>query len=82
MGRLCAAGAEVVVPLRGEYDEAISIRDLLARITALTGHRGRVVWSTTRPGGQHWRLDVSRAGETFGFNAQALLIKGLRETTA
>ncbi|MGQ0568796.1 MAG: GDP-L-fucose synthase family protein [Armatimonadota bacterium] len=61
----------------------ISIRELLGQIAELSGYGGRIVWDTMRPGGQRRRrLDVSRAKEVFGFEAQVPLVEGLRETIA
>jgi GDP-L-fucose synthase len=61
----------------------ISIRDLLTLIADLTGYRGRIVWDTTKPGGQRRRrLDVSAAQRAFGFQAEVPLADGLRETIA
>ncbi len=80
---LAAERYEGADPINLGTHEETTIRDLLAQITVLTGYRGRVVWDTTRPGGQRRRrLDVSRAKDAFGFNAQVSLIEGLRETIA
>jgi GDP-L-fucose synthase len=58
----------------------ISIRELVDRITALTGFRGEVVWDGTRPEGQPRRsVDCSRAAE-FGFRARTALADGLGRT--
>lgn len=59
----------------------ISIRDLAEKIQALTGFEGQIVWDTTKPNGQPRRnVDVSRAREAFGFEAQTGFDDGLRET--
>jgi GDP-L-fucose synthase len=61
--------------------QEISIRELAALIVRLTGYQGRIVWDTTRPDGQPRRsLDTSRAGKTFGFEAQTNLVEGLQST--
>jgi GDP-L-fucose synthase len=61
----------------------ISIRELTAKIAALTGFRGRIVHDTAKPNGQPRRwLDVSRAESEFGFRAMTQLDEGLRETVA
>lgn len=71
-------GAE---PVNLGTGQEISIRDLLDRIAALAGFRGRVVWDPSRPGGQRRRrLDTTRAREAFGFEAEIALTDGLRET--
>ena len=57
------------------------IRDLAAIIRSLTGHEGEVRWDTSRPDGQPARyLDVSRARELMGFEAEMPLEEGLRRT--
>lgn len=59
----------------------ISIRDLAAKIAALTGFSGQIVWDTTKPNGQPRRcLDVSRAEREFGFRATTDFDDGLRKT--
>jgi GDP-L-fucose synthase len=61
----------------------ISIRDLVGKIAALTGFRGKVVWDTSKPNGQPRRcLDVSRAAREFGWRAQTPFDEGLRATVA
>jgi GDP-L-fucose synthase len=57
------------------------IRDLAELIAELTGFEGETVWDTSRPDGQPKRyLDVSRARERFGFEAQVPLREGLERT--
>jgi GDP-L-fucose synthase len=59
------------------------IRDLAQLIQQLTGYQGDTVWDTTRPDGQPTRfLDVTRARDLIGFQAQVPLRDGLRETIA
>ncbi len=59
----------------------ISIKDLVALITKLTGFKGEVIWDTTKPDGQPRRcLDVSRAEREFGFRAKVGFEEGLRRT--
>ncbi len=61
----------------------IAMRDLAAKIQQATGHRGDIVWDTTKPNGQPRRmLDTSRAKNRFGFSAQTSLDEGLRRTIA
>jgi len=61
----------------------ISIRDLATKIAGMTGFGGRIVWDTSKPGGQPRRcLDVSRAEREFGFRARTSLDDGLRKTIA
>jgi GDP-L-fucose synthase len=57
------------------------IRDLAETIVRLTGYEGETVWDTSRPDGQPTRyLDVSRARERIGFEAEIDLEEGLRRT--
>ena len=61
--------------------EEISIKDLVGKIAATVGFKGRVVWDTSKPNGQPRRkLDTSRAGERFGFRARTGFDEGLRRT--
>jgi len=64
----------------GTGDE-IAIRDLAELVAELTGFEGEIVWDTSMPNGQPRRsLDVSRARELFGFEAQTSLRDGLART--
>ena len=57
------------------------IRDLATTIRDLVGHEGEVVWDASRPDGQPTRyLDVSRAREWMGFEAETELREGLAHT--
>jgi GDP-L-fucose synthase len=57
------------------------IADLAAMIQRITGYDGEVVWDTSRPDGQPTRyLDVSRARQLMGFEAEVPLEEGLRRT--
>ena len=57
------------------------IRDLAETIQRLTGYEGELVWDTSRPDGQPVRyLDVSRARERLGFEAEVSLEDGLART--
>ncbi|MEM8859676.1 MAG: GDP-L-fucose synthase [Chloroflexota bacterium] len=58
----------------------ISIKDLMETIARLTGFEGEIRWDTSRPNGQPRRkLDVSRAKELFGFEAQTNFEEGLKK---
>ncbi len=68
-------------PVNLGTSEEISIRDLAELIAELTGFEGEIVWDTSMPNGQpRRRLDVSRAKELFGFEAQTSLREGLART--
>ena len=57
------------------------IRELAELIQEIVGHRGEVVWDATKPDGQPTRyLDVSRAREWIGFEADTPLRDGLERT--
>jgi GDP-L-fucose synthase len=57
------------------------IRDLAELIHRLSGFEGEIVWDSSYPDGQPTRyLDVSRARELIGFEAQTPLEEGLRRT--
>lgn len=58
----------------------ISIKDLAELIAELTGFNGEIVWDTSKPNGQPRRnVDVSRAKEAFGFEAEIHFREGLQE---
>jgi GDP-L-fucose synthase len=57
------------------------IRDLAETISELVGYEGETIWDSSRPDGQPTRyLDVSRARERIGFEAEVPLEEGLRRT--
>jgi GDP-L-fucose synthase len=59
----------------------ISIKDLTELVIRLTGFEGKLVWDTEKPNGQPRRgLDVSRAKEYFGWQAQVPFEEGMRQT--
>ena len=59
----------------------ISIKDLAEKIARLTGFEGDLVWDTSKPNGQPRRaLDIRRAKEKFGFEAQTDFEEGLQHT--
>jgi GDP-L-fucose synthase len=61
----------------------ISMSELAQRIAGKIGYRGSIVWDTSRPNGQPRRsLEVSRAKQRFGFEAQVGFDEGLDRTIA
>ena len=59
----------------------ISIKDLTEMIIRLTGFEGKLVWDNEKPNGQPRRgLDVSRAKEYFGWQAQVPFEEGMSRT--
>lgn len=58
-----------------------SIKDLADTIGDLSGYQGQITWDSSKPDGQPSRcLDVSRARELMGFEAEMDLEEGLRRT--
>ncbi len=61
--------------------EEITVADLAGLIAEEVGYAGRIVWDISKPNGQPRRcLDVTRARELFGFEAQHSLREGLKRT--
>jgi GDP-L-fucose synthase len=59
----------------------ISIKDLAELIAEHVGYEGEIVWDTSKPNGQPRRkLDVSRAKERFGFEAEVPFEVGIKRT--
>jgi GDP-L-fucose synthase len=78
---LCAEQLDVSDPVNIGTGTETRIRDLAETICALTGFEGKTVWDNSRPDGQPKRyLDVTRARELIGFEAETPLEEGLRRT--
>ncbi|MGH7737037.1 MAG: GDP-L-fucose synthase family protein [Candidatus Tyrphobacter sp.] len=78
---LCAQRYDGAEPVNVGSGHELSIRDLARLIAQVCEFDGEIVWDTTKPNGQPRRcLDVSRAHELFGFEAETDLMTGLRET--
>jgi len=59
----------------------IKIRDLAYLIKELVGYKGELSWNKYKPDGQPRRmLDISRAKNEFGFEAQTELSEGIKKT--
>jgi GDP-L-fucose synthase len=59
----------------------ITIKDLVTKIVNFTGFKGEIHWDPSKPDGQpRRRLDVSRAKNLFGFEAQMPFDEGLKHT--
>jgi GDP-L-fucose synthase len=59
----------------------ISIKDLAETVAAATGFEGEIIWDSTKPNGQPRRqLDVTRAREEFGFEAEVSFADGMART--
>jgi GDP-L-fucose synthase len=78
---LCAEKLDVSDPVNFGTGTETKIRDLAETISDLAGYEGQTVWDSSRPDGQPKRyLDVSRAKELIGFEAEMDLREGLRRT--
>ncbi len=59
----------------------VSIRDLVSKITKLTGFEGEIVWDPTKPDGQPRRkLDTSKSEQFFNYRTNTSLDEGLEKT--
>jgi GDP-L-fucose synthase len=68
-------------PVNLGTSEEISIRDLVALITELTGFEGQILYDASKPDGQPRRkLNVDRAKREFGFVAETPFRAGLQRT--
>jgi GDP-L-fucose synthase len=57
------------------------VKELVEKVAAACGYRGEIRWDTSKPDGQPRKcLDVSRAREWLGWEAQVSLEEGLRRT--
>jgi GDP-L-fucose synthase len=78
---LAAERLDSSVPVNIGTGRETKIRDLAEMVASAVGFEGETVWDTSRPDGQPVRyLDVSRARELFGFEAEVSLEDGLRRT--
>jgi GDP-L-fucose synthase len=78
---LAAERLDTSDPLNVGTGQETKIRVLAETIRRLTGFEGDIVWDTSKPDGQPVRyLDVSRASELLGFEAEIPLEEGLRRT--
>jgi GDP-L-fucose synthase len=78
---LCAEKLDESDPVNIGTGRETSIRELAETISELCGFEGEIIWDTSRPDGQPKRyLDVSRARELIGFEAETTLADGLRGT--
>jgi GDP-L-fucose synthase len=78
---LAAERLQTSEPVNVGTGRETTIRNLAELIQRLTGFEGELVWDTSQPDGQPTRyLDVTRAGELMGFEAEVPLEEGLRRT--
>ena len=78
---LAAERLESSEPINIGVGRETSMRDLAATIAAAAGFEGRTVWDSDRPDGQPKRgLDVSKARDLLGFEAEVPLEEGIPPT--
>ena len=78
---LAAERLETSAPVNIGTGRETKIRELAEAIRELTGFEGEIAWDPSKPDGQPERsLDVSRARELIGFEAETALEDGLRTT--
>ena len=80
---LCAEHLDISDPINLGVGRETKIRDLADAIKSASGFEGQVVWDSSRPDGQMERgLDVSKARELVGFEAEVPLERGIERTVA
>jgi GDP-L-fucose synthase len=80
---LAAERLDTSEPVNIGTGREVRIRDLAETIARLAGFEGEIVWDSDRPDGQPRRqLDVTRARELMGFEAEIELEDGLSRTIA
>lgn len=78
---LAAEHADSSEPFNVGTGVETKIRDLAEMVSAAADFKGETVWDTSRPDGQPTRyLDVSRAADQIGFQAETPLGEGLAKT--
>jgi GDP-L-fucose synthase len=78
---LASAMYESELPVNLGSGREIAVKDLAELIASLVGFDGELRWDPDKPDGQPRRqLDVTRARESFGFEASTSLEGGLRTT--
>jgi GDP-L-fucose synthase len=78
---LCAERLDVSEPVNLGVGRETRIRDLAEAIATAAGFEGETVWDASMPDGQMKRgLDVSRARELAGFEAEVTLEDGVQRT--
>ena len=78
---ICAEKLETSEPVNLGVGRETTIRDLAETIASSAGFSGEIVWDESRPDGQMKRgLDVSKARELVGFEAEVALEDGIERT--
>ena len=80
---LCGERLDTSEPVNLGVGRETRIRDLAELISSAAGFEGEIVWDSSMPDGQMKRgLDVSRARELVGFEAEVPLEEGIERTVA
>lgn len=80
---LCAEHLEISEPVNLGVGRETKIRDLADAIRKAAGFDGEIVWDSSMPDGQMKRgLDVSKARELVGFEAEVPLEQGIERTVS
>jgi GDP-L-fucose synthase len=78
---LAAERLDTADPVNVGTGSETTIRELAETIRELTGFEGEISWDASKPDGQpERRLDVTRARELIGFEAEVGFEQGLRQT--
>jgi GDP-L-fucose synthase len=78
---LAAERLDTSAPVNIGTGRETQISDLADAIAAASGFEGEIIWDTSMPDGQPKRfLDVSKARELLGFEAEMQLEEGIRRT--
>jgi GDP-L-fucose synthase len=78
---LAAERLDTAEPVNIGTGSETTIRELAETIRELTGFEGEITWDASKPDGQpERRLDVTRARELIGFEAEVGFEQGLRQT--
>jgi GDP-L-fucose synthase len=76
---LAAKKYDGALPVNIGNGREVTIKELVNEISKLMGYTGSITWDASKPNGQPRRcLDVSRAKELFGFEAQIPLKESLK----
>ncbi len=79
----CAEGLETSEPFNLGTGVETRVAELAQAVADAVGYRGRIRWDTSKPDGQPRKcLDVSRARDWLGWQAQVPLAEGLARTVA
>ena len=70
-----------VAPINLGSGKEITIKELVEKITKITGFTGKIEWDVSKPNGQPRRcLDTTKAEKAFNFKAKTSFDEGLKKT--